>query len=337
MLMTHTDTLPALSRRSALALLAAGAVSGAMTRRGRAAAVEGLEILLAPTGASICLARAVDSGALGASLPGATIRPWREPDELRAGIVSGRTLLFSTPTHVPANLANRGMPLRLACLLGMGHLYVVTSDEGVSSFKDLAGTPVLGFFRNDMPDLVFRACARMEGLDPDKDFQLTYVQGGMEAAQMLAAGKAGTAILSEPPATAAMMMAAQQGKTLRRAISLQEVWSRHKGTKGIPMVGVAVHEKLLEQAPELAGTLRTSLPAAREWALANRPESAALAEKVLQFRAPVFEKAIERFNMQVIPAREARPALEGFYQTLLDFDPAALGGNLPPAAFYLDL
>ena len=50
-----------------------------------------------------------------------------------------------------------------------------------------------------MPDLVFRAAARMKGLDPDKDFKLSYVGMPMEAARMLAAGRVETAVLSEPP------------------------------------------------------------------------------------------------------------------------------------------
>lgn len=308
----------------------------ALSRGAAAQPVENLEVLVAPTGASITLARLLASGGLGAAAPGVSFRPWMDADELRAGIVSGRTLLFSTPTHVPANLANRGMPLKLLCLLGLGHLYVVTADEGVASFKDLVGKPVLGFFKNDMPDLVFRACAKMEGFDPDKDFQLAYVQTGMEAAQMLAAGKTPAAILSEPPSTAAIMMAGQQGRTLKRAISLQEVWSRHKGSTGIPMVGVAVHQRLVDQSPDIIAALKTGLPAAKDWVLANRGEAAALAEKTMNMRAPVFEKALDRFNMAVVPAAAAKAHLQAFYQTLLDLDPKSLGGKLPGDDFYLD-
>jgi NitT/TauT family transport system substrate-binding protein len=324
------------TKRDFLARLLCGAGAATLVGPALAQPIENLEVLLAPTGASVTLAQLLASGGLGAAAPGVTFRPWMDADELRAGIVSGRTLLFSTPTHVPANLANRGMPLKLLCLLGLGHLYVVTSDESVSSFKDLVGKPVLGFFKNDMPDLVFRACAKMEGFDPDRDFQLSYVQTGMEAAQMLAAGKTPAAILSEPPSTAAIAMAGQQGRTLRRAISLQDVWSRHKGSNGIPMVGVAVHQKLIDQAPEIVAALKTGLPAAKDWVLSHRPEAAALAETTMRMRAPIFEKAIDRFNMTVMPAAAAKAQLTTFYQTLLDLDPKSLGGKLPADDFYLD-
>ena len=325
--------LPPLSRRS----LVAGAAALAALPLGRslAKAVPGLEILGAPTGATITLVRALASGALSSAAPEATFRLWRDTDDLRAAIVSGHTKLFSTPTHVPANLANRGMPLKLLCLLGMGHLTVVAEDERIKSFADLAGQPVLGFFRNDMPDLVFRACAKMEGLDPDKDFKLTYVQTGMEAAQMLAAGRATAAVLSEPPATAAIMMAGQQGRMLHRAISLQQVWAKHGGSNGIPMVGIAVHASLLDDSPELIDALRKALPQAKDWVLANRSGAAALAEAKMQMRPMIFEKALDYFNMSIVPAEAARSELTRFYQAILDLAPDALAGRLPSDDFYL--
>lgn len=323
-----------LSRR---ALLAGAAAVAVPLSRSRAKPITGLEILGAPTGATIALIRSVASGALAEAAPEASFRLWRDTDDLRAAIVSGKTKLFSTPTHVPANLANRGMPLRLLCLLGMGHLSIVTADEKITSLADLAGRPVLGFFKNDMPDLVFRACARMEGLDPDKDMQMSYVQTGMEAAQMLASGRTGAAILSEPPATAAIMMAGHQGRTLYRSISLQQIWTKHRGKAGIPMVGVALHANLLDESPELVDALRKSLPAAREWVLSNRADAAALAEEKMQIRPAIFEKAVDHFNMNIVSASSAKADLVAFYQMILDLSPDALAGRLPPDDFYLDL
>jgi NitT/TauT family transport system substrate-binding protein len=319
------------------AVLAGAALTALPLARSLGKPVPGLEVLGAPTGATIALVRTLASGALASAAPDTTFRLWRDADDLRAAIVSGHTRLFSTPTHVPANLANRGMPLKLLCLIGMGHLTVVTADAKISSLADLAGKPVLGFFKNDMPDLVFRACARMEGLDPDKDFQLSYVQTGMEAAQMLAAGQASAAILSEPPATAAIMMAGHQGRQLHRSISLQDVWTRHRAGNGIPMVGIAVHAGLLDESPELIDALRKSLPESKDWVLANRTEAAALAEAKMQMRPAIFEQALDHFNMRIVSADAAKADLTGFYQTILDLSPDTLAGKLPADDFYLKL
>jgi NitT/TauT family transport system substrate-binding protein len=326
----------AVSRRKALAAFAGAGLAATSGGRGAAHPVANLEILAAPTGASITMARALDSGALAQAAPGATFRLWRDPDELRAGLVSGHTLMFTTPTNVPANLANRGMPIKLVCLLGQGHLTLVTADPTIKSFHDLIGKDVLGFFHNDMPDLVFRTCARMEGVDPDKDLRLSYVQNHMEAAQMLAAGKATTAILAEPAATMAIVLAGQQGRTLTRVVGLQEIWLRHSKATRMPMIGLAVHQKLLDEAPDILAVLRTALPAAKDWALSHPEDAATLAGKTMQMHPKIFAAALPHFNMDVVSARVAKPDLEIFYQSLLDVAPQSLGGKLPPDDFYLD-
>jgi NitT/TauT family transport system substrate-binding protein len=325
------------TRRSLLAGMGATALSGLVPGHGFAAPVSGLEILGAPNGSTVVLVDLIESGALAAAAPAASFRLWRTTDDLRAGIVSGKTKLFSTPSHVPANLAARGMPLKMLCLLGMGHLSVVTSDESIRDFHDLAGKPVLGFFRHDMPDLTFRAIAKMEGLDPDKDLQLSYVQTPMEAAQMLAAGKATTAILSEPPATAAIMMAGQQERKLRRAFELTTIWGRHKPKPRIPMAGIALHASLLDDSPEVVAALRAGLLPAQQRVLANPAAAAKLAESRMEMRPQIFEKAFPYLHIDVVSAKDAKSELIDFYTTLLDIEPEALGGKLPPDDFYLDL
>lgn len=326
-----------LNRRALLGALAGSAGALALPQLpALAGPAQGLEILGAPNGSTIVLLRLLQSGALDQVAPGASFRLWRDTDELRAAIVSGRTSLFTTPTHVPANLANRGLPLKLFAILSMGHLFVVSGDESIKSFKDLAGKELVGFFKNDMPDLVFRSIAKGYGMDPDKDMTITYVRTPMEAAQMLAAGRAATAILSEPPATAAILMAKKEGRTLNRAISLQDDWkAQHKGL-GLPMAGIAVHERLIEQSPELIAALGAGLPGARDWVMANKSEAGQLAEQKMDVKAHMFASALDHFNVVAEPAAKQKAGLIAFYETLLDFEPDALAGKLPPDSFYMN-
>jgi NitT/TauT family transport system substrate-binding protein len=167
--------------------------------------------------------------------------------------------------------------------------------------------------------------------------QMTYVQTPMEAAQLLAAGRATTAILSEPPATAAIMMAAKEGKTLKRAFDLNEVWGKHKGKARIPMAGIALHASLVDEAPELMAALKAGLVPAKTRVLADPAAAAKLAERTMEMRPQIFEKAFPKFSIDVVSARAAKDELVAFYSTLLDLEPDAVGGKLPPDDFYLDL
>lgn len=309
----------------------------AATRPALSRPLPGLDVYGAPMAATIVLVEFLNAGGLAKAAPGAGFHLWQTTDELRAAIVSGRTRLFSTPSHVPANLAVRGMPLKLLCTLSMGHLFIVTSKDSIRDFHDLAGTEVTVFFRHDMPDLVFRAVAKMEGMNPDKDMTLSYVQTGMEAAQMLGAGRTEIALLSEPAASAAIMMAGRNGRHLRRAISLRQVWMRHKPGPGIPMAAVALHADLLDRAPQIVSALRAGLRPAAARVLADPTAAAALAARSMGMRADVFAEALDHINIDVQSARAMKPVFTDFYRTLLDIEPQALAGRLPPDDFYLEL
>jgi NitT/TauT family transport system substrate-binding protein len=103
------------------------------------------------------------------------------------------------------------------------------------------------------------------------------------------------------------------------------------------MVGIAVDAKLPEECPELIAALRDGLPRAKAWAFANRQEAGALAERMLGMRPAAFIGALDHSRIEIVSAQSVKNDLAGFYQTLLDLDPRALGGKLPTDDFYLDL
>jgi NitT/TauT family transport system substrate-binding protein len=70
---------------------------------------------------------------------------------------------------------------------------------------------------------------------------------------------------------------------------------------------------------------------------ADRKAAAALAEKTMEMKPQLFEKAFDHFNIDVVSAASVKSELVAFYETLLDLEPASLGGKLPPDDFYMDL
>jgi NitT/TauT family transport system substrate-binding protein len=320
--------------RSSLALTLAGAAAATPAA---AVVVPDLQLLAAPGPPSIVLARLLDSGALRQAAPDATFRTWRDPDELRAGIASGRTRLFTTPSHVPALFASRGLPIRLLAVISMGQLAVVADDPSLSSIAGLRGRSVTAFFRDDMPDFVFRALLRREGLEPGRDLTLTYVATAMEAAQLAIAGRASVAMLAEPLATMAVDKAAASGRGLHRSFSLRAEWGRLFGRPRIPMAGLALHQSLIDASPELLAVLRAGLPEAAAWVQAEPFAAGVLAEQRLAIPAPLFRKALPHCSIEVQGARAMQAELLDFYRELGDLHPAAVGGQMPDDAFFLDL
>ena len=331
-----------MERRAFIGGLAAAGLGSSLARPALAAPVPGLSVLGAPNASTIVMVRLLQTAAWQLAAPGTQFRLWRDTDELRAGIAGGETRLFTTPSHVPALFAARGVPVRLLSIISMGHLYVVSDDKSVTKLADLRGRKVTNFFQNDMPDLIFRALLRHAGMEPGRDIDIEYVGTPMEAAQMAIAGRTGTVVLSEPPATMAITMAqqagaGQAGRTLYRAISLQEEWGRAFGQPRIPMAGVALHQSLIDDSPELLALLRAGLPDAANWVLANPDAAAALAEQTMDIRAMMFRRALPYFGIGVFGARAVQTELMAFYRVLLDLYPESIGGRLPDDSLFLDL
>lgn len=325
-----------LSRRGMLLTSLAGGMAAGLAPASGHARVSAQSVLAAPTGASIILEDMIRSGVLSSVMPDPKFSLWYSIDDLRAAVVSGKCKFFSTPTNVPANLAVRGLPVKLLCILGWAHLSVISASPEFHRFSDLAGRKLLGFFPHDMPDLVFRATANMEGVSADRDFSLSYVSSPVEAAQMLVAGCCESAILSEPLASASILRAAKAGRKLYRAIDIGAVWRAHHHGQGIPMVGVAVHTDLLKipHFTELAWAgLQRSYAKIRN----NHAYAADIAAQVLHVNKSMFLNAFPNLHLDLESAGAVKPELVAFYKTLLELEPRALGGHLPGDGFYLDV
>jgi len=260
----------------------------------------------------------------------------RTVDMLRAQAITGEMHFAAMPTYVAANLYNRGIKLRLVNVAVWGNLYIVgEGGSPVRSLEDLKGQRLVIPSRGDTPDLIFRFLAAGKGLDIAKDLQIEYVPSPMEAASLLATGRARFAVLSEPAATSALMRARQEGRTLERLIPLRKVWGEVTGTaERMPQAGIvalpamAVRDDLIQAFSE-------AYSQAAAWAVLNPDEIGALAEKGIEgLRAPAAASSLRFSELRAVPAIEVRRELEFYFTKLMELAPDIIGGKLPDAGFY---
>lgn len=318
--------------------LASATAFAALSFRAEAAGLAGLAVHASPAGASVLLARVVTSGALDGLAPGARIEAWRSPDVLRAGIVKGDVRVFSAPSTVAANLYNRGAALRLLSVIGFGNISIVTADNAVNSLGDLRGRTIQLFFKNDMPDLVFRCLMRRGGLIEERDYRIDYAGSATEATQLLLARKATIAVLGEPVGTMALALGAKSGLPLRRAIDLAQAWGEITGgATRIPVLGIAVGESLVRDHPDFIRAFHAATREAVQWMRANPAAAGQLAARDFGLDAAALTASLAESNIDVVPARTARPDLESLWNALAEISPGVIGGRLPDEAFYLDV
>lgn len=279
-----------------------------------------------PSTPSAVLAVAVQQGFLSAVAGQVSVRVWRDPDELRAGLAAGSIQASIVPTVTAANLHNRGLGLRLLNVMTDG-LNTIVAAEPMADLNALRGrTP---------PGLVFRRLARAEGLDPARDLRIQPAGTPAEAAQLLLAGRVDAAMLPEPAASAALIGAARAGRTLVRAFDVQAAFGRHFGHASVPQAGLALRDGWRTEHPQAVEALQAGLVRAVAYARANPAAAAQAAAGVLGLPAPVIEQSIAHSLLVAHRARQARPALETYLRVVAEGDIGLIGGRLPADDFYL--
>lgn len=295
------------------------------------------ELVLAGPGTLVSypLFRMIETGALSDFADKVTFRHWQTPDQMRAMVISGQAHASAVPSNVAAMFYNRGEPVRLLNISVWGLLWLVSADPNLKSLADFKQKQLAIPFRNDMPDLMFRAVSNANDL-PKESYQIKYVSSGMNAMQMLLAGRLDHAVLPEPAVSILLMRNQKLGKRpLYRALKLSELWADTFPTAPrIPQAGM-MSTRALAQKPILRRAISRTYDEATQWCQLNIQACAQLAHKYLpQIPVDGAVQALTKTPLNSRPAAEAQGDLEAFFTRIAELDERKIGGKLPAEEFY---
>lgn len=336
-----TTTTPRIPRRRFVQALACAACTG-VPPAVRAQPQRRARLVLAGPLASVSspLMRIVETGALRDAADSVEFVAWKDPDQLRLLALEGRADFVAMPTNVAANLHNRGVKLQLLDVTTWGVLWMVSRTPDLATLADFKGQEVLMPFRGDMPDIVFQLLASKQGLDAQRDFRLRYVASLLEAMQLLVMRRADHALLAEPAVSTALRKTRSfplgvVAPQLHRSVDLQREWGRVLNRPPrIPQAGVCVAGAALGDAA-LVARFRSAYAEAARWCTADADACGrAVAQRIEMLDAQGVADAIRAGNDRMVPARDARPELEFFFEQLRARDAGLVGGRLPADAFY---
>ena len=235
------------------------------------------------------------------------------PDIVQAALIKGEADIAVLPTISAANLYNKGVRLEMAGCPIWGTLYLVGRTGSNDSTIHIFG-------RGTTPDILTRHYLSNEGQQPP----LNYVfQTAGEITQGLMAKKINRAVVSEPFLTIA----------LRKDTTLQIIADLNRaGTSGMgfAQTAIVITPGLSASRDTLDSLLAESCRFANE-----RPEETIriLEDKKLFAPGMLTPEAIRRCRLDYKNSQEAQAEIDTFLRLIFQYEPKAIGGQLPDARF----
>ncbi|MGI5964196.1 MAG: ABC transporter substrate-binding protein [Lawsonibacter sp.] len=268
--------------------------------------------------------------------PDLDVQPWKTYDQLLSMITAKQVKLASSPINNAIMAYNKGFNIKLVNVSVWGMLYVVSSDSSIKEIKDLKGKEIAVHGQGNIHDLVFRHLLIQNGLDPDTDVQITYMDLSQASAQLIT-GEVKYAVLNEPNASMALLNAKNSGVELARVIDLQEEWAKIPGQENnrIPQAGyVAVVEAGV--TPDEIAAFQASYSEAAKWVNEHQAEIGPMVENQTEWmKAAAVSESLKYANLQPVAAADCQDEVIAFFNELSKTAPAAaLGGKQPDANFF---
>ena len=256
-------------------------------------------------------------------------------DELVGKIANGDLDIALLPANVASVLyAKTQGNITVLDINTLGVLYVVASDDSISSMADLKGRTIYMTGKGTTPDYVLQYLLSENGLTTD-DVTIEYKSEATEVAAVLKEQEGAIGLLPQPFVTVAMA----QNESLKMVLDLTKEWEAIQGgTGGSLVTGVTICRSELFADPAGAEAIDVFLAehkASAMFAIDNVAETADLvaAAGIIE-KAPVAAKAIPYCSITFVDGEMMKSMLDGYLTVLFDQDPASVGGTLPDDAFY---
>ena len=254
-------------------------------------------------------------------------------DELVGKIANGDLDIALVPANVASVLYNKtqgnvtGLDINT-----LGVLYVVASDDSITSMADLKGRSIYMTGKGTTPEYVMNYLLKGNGLSTS-DMDLQFKSEATEVASLLKEDSSAIGVLPQPFATAACI----QNPDLKTVLDLTEQWNLlNKDTGSMLVTGVTLvrSDFLRENQAPVAEFLEEHAQSAL-FATEHVEEAAELiAAQGIVEKAPIAQKALPYCNIVCLTGQEMKDALSGYLSTLMEQDPKSIGGQLPGDDFY---
>jgi len=254
------------------------------------------------------------------------------PDEVPPLLVRGEIDIAAVPGNLAAILyAAQGVDVQALAVVTLGVLHIVDTTGEIHNIEDLRGRTIFVSPPGATPEFALNYVLTQNGLTPGTDVNIEFRAEHTEIAALLENGQAQIALLPEP--FVSTVLARVDG--LRIALDLTEEWNRVQADYGLIMSVVVGRREFIEQNPAVVEALLREYAESVNFVVSNIPAAAELAvtHSIIPSVA-IAEAALPRTHIVFITGEEMRRNLTGFYNVLLNENPASVGGAIPGDDFF---
>jgi NitT/TauT family transport system substrate-binding protein len=282
---------------------------------------------------SMGLAELMDRAEKGETENDYTFTMAGKADELVGSVANGDLDIVLVPANVASILYTKTQGnVNVIDINTLGVLYVVASDDSISSMEALKGKTLYMTGKGTTPEYVMNYLLSENGLN-DGDVTLEFKSEAAEVASVLKEDPSAVGVLPQPFATAACI----QNEALKPVLDLTEQWNLLNKENGSQLVtGVTiVCSDFLKENEEAVKLFMEDHKASAAYTSEHLDEAAEMVAALgIVEKAPIAKKAMPACNIVCITGEEMKSALSGYLSVLEAADAKSIGGQLPGDDFY---
>lgn len=282
---------------------------------------------------SMGLAELMDRAEKGETENDYTFTMAGKADELVGSVANGDLDIVLVPANVASILYTKTQGnVNVIDINTLGVLYVVASDDSISSMEALKGKTLYMTGKGTTPEYVMNYLLSENGLN-DGDVTLEFKSEAAEVASVLKEDSSAVGVLPQPFATAACI----QNEALKPVLDLTEQWNLLNKENGSQLVtGVTiVRSDFLKENEEAVKLFMEDHKASAAYTSEHLDEAAEMVAALgIVEKAPIAKKAMPACNIVCITGEEMKSALSGYLSVLEAADAKSIGGQLPGDDFY---
>ncbi len=263
--------------------------------------------------------------------------PWKNPDQLRAIILSESADLAGMHTISAVVMNSKGVRLQMMGMALGNVLRLLSTDPTIDSLAKLKGKTVAVPFKGGMPDILFRVMLeKTPGID-SSDVNIRYAATPRDAGNLLVGGQVQAAISAFPHAAILIRKAGKNGiPKVYDALDLQTVWDRiHGEPSPMPNAGIAALGAFCND-PGGKKAFWKAYAECLDWCI-DHPEAAARLQPAASKSDDVAQgltRAAKEVYMRPVTAIELKDAIQQMMKPLREVEPGTYADAKPRDGFY---